>query len=576
MRNAASPAGEGPTAGGSTSSVADLARRLVPGWVRNYRRQWLGADLIAGIIVWSVVTPQCVAYAQIAGLPPQAGLMAAPGAMIGYALIGGSRSLVVSATTATSAVSASAVGLLAHGDIKTFAMLSAALALATALVLVGAGLLRLGGISDLVSKPVMTGMLFGVGLTITLDQLPKVFGVKAGSGNFFARLGDLFGRLGSTHAATFAVGAGSIVLLVALKRLLPRIPGTLVVLAAAITLSALLHLPDHGVEVIGKLPTALPNPSLPKVSGSDFVALLPAAFGVMLVSTEAVGVARTLASQQRYSIDANRELIAIGTANLLAGCSQGFVQSGGASQTAAADAAGGKTQLASVSAAGLVLLTGAFLAPVFKDLPEATLAAIVIVAVSSFFRIDELVRFASLRRSAILLALLTLAGVLGLGILRGLILAAALSLMLVIYRLSRPEVSVLARDPHTGAWGAATRHEGWQQTPGTLVARVDGPLFYGNSLHVKEWLLALVARTEPTPAVVVLDLAQSVELDVESLDALSELGEALAAEAVELQLTSVHEPAQRLLQVAGVTQHARIQASIAEAILSRPPGLRPD
>ena len=513
-----------------------------------------------------MVTPQCVAYAQIAGLPPQAGLMAAPGAMLAYAWLGRSRSLVVSATTAASALSAAAVGPIAHGDVARYATLSATLAIASAAVLAGAGLLRLGGVADLVSKPVMTGFLFGLGLTITADQLASVFGVKAGSGNFFPRVADLIGDLGSTQWPTFAVGATSLVLLLGLRRLVPRVPGTLVVLVLSILVSAVLQLSSHGVDVVGKLPTALPHPSFPGASARDFLDLLPAAFGIMLVSTEAVGVARALASQQQYSIDANRELIALGGSNLLAGLSKGFVQSGGASQTAAADAAGGKSQLASAIAAGLILLTGAFLAPLFKDLPQATLAAIVIVAVSGFFRVDELLRFARLRRSAVVLAAVALVGVLAAGVLPGLLIAAALSLMLVVYRLSRPSLGTLGRDPGTGEWGRQDRHPDWAATPGIIVARVDGPVFYANSLHVKERLLGLVAESDPPPRAVVLELSASADLDVETLDALGELLDELDRHRIELRLASVRAPAIVLLGRAGLKDRVRIYPSLDAAV----------
>ncbi len=516
--------------------------RAVPAWLGSYQRAWLGADAVAGVIVWSVVTPQCVAYAQIAGLPPEAGLMAAPPAMIGYALIGRSRSLVVSATTATSAVSAAAVGTMAHGDSARFAALSAALALVSAAVLIAAAALRLGGISDLVSKPVMTGFLFGLGLTIMISQLPAIVGVTGGTGDFIPRVRSLVSHLGSTHAQTLAVGAGSLALLLGLKRLVPRVPGTLVVLGLAIATSAVLDLRAHGVAVVGHLPTALPDPAFPSVSAHDFAALVPTAFGVMLMTTEAVGVARALASQQHYSIQANRELAALGTANALTGLSSGFVQSGGASQTAAANAAGGKSQLTSVIAAGLVLLTGAFLAPLFTDLPEATLAAIVIVAIAGFLRVDELRRFARVRRSAILFALVALAGVLLLGVLAGLVVAAVLSLARVLAALSRPAVAPLARDTETGAWRRSPGTPDDAVRDGVVTVRVSGPLFYANSLHVKERVLELVAQADPAPERLVVDLAQSADLDVESLDMIGELADELAAHRIRLVLAAAHAP----------------------------------
>jgi MFS superfamily sulfate permease-like transporter len=260
------PSGRIPPSGPPSTRSRPVTRRsprrkgasgTVPAWLRSYRREWARADLIAGLVIWSVVTPQAVAYAQIAGLPPAAGLIAAPGALLGYALVGGSRTLVISATTATSALSASAVGPLAGGDAARFAALSAAFALVTAAVLVLSGALRLGAVADLVSKPVMTGFLFGLGLTIAVGQLPEILGVPDGDGTFFPRVADLAGDLGSVHAWTAAVGLASIAALVLLRRLAPHVPGILVVLAAGIVVSAALGLEARDVDVVGHLPAAL-------------------------------------------------------------------------------------------------------------------------------------------------------------------------------------------------------------------------------------------------------------------------------------------------------------------------------
>ena len=236
---------------------------IAPAWARGYRRDWLRPDLIAAVVIWSVVTPQALAYAQIAGLPPEAGLMAAPVAMLGYGLIGTSRQLVVSATTATSAVSAAAVGPLADGDPVRFAALSAALALVTAAVLVGAGLVRLGAIADLVSKPVMTGFLFGLGLTIMIGQLPSVLGIPAGEGDFFPRLWDLLGDLGEIDGPTLAVGVGSLAVLLLGPRLLPVIPATLLALVLSIAAAALFNLDEHGVALVGDVPDCPSRPCDP-------------------------------------------------------------------------------------------------------------------------------------------------------------------------------------------------------------------------------------------------------------------------------------------------------------------------
>lgn len=540
--------------------------RVVPEWLGGYRRNWLVPDVVAGVIVWSVVVPQAVAYAQIAGLPPSAGLVAAPGALLVYAFLGTSRTLVVSATTATSALSAAAVGPLADGDVARFAALSAGLALVTAAVLIGAGLLRLGGVMDLVSTPVMTGFLFGLGLTVAVGQLPTLFGVEPGSGEFFERLWALLGDLDNTQGWTLAVGAASVALLLALRALAPGVPGMLVVLVLAIVASALFDLVGRGVDVVGDLPSAFPDPAMPDVSWRDLADLLPAAFGVMIVSAEAIGVARSLAGGQGYRVETNRDLIALGGSNLLTGLSPGFVQSGGASQTMAAENAGGKTQLVSIVAAGLILLTGAFLAPLFEDLPQATLAAIVVVAISGFWRVNELRRFARLRTSAVVLALVALVGVLVLGVLPGLLVAAGLSLVVLIQRLSRPPVAALARDEATGAWGRADLHPDWERRPGIVAARVDGPLFYANAVAVKERLLDLVHAAEPRPGALVLDLAESPDLDVETLDMLAELADALAADGVELRLAAVRSRAVELLRRRGLVSRIPVEPTLDAAV----------
>jgi high affinity sulfate transporter 1 len=540
--------------------------KVTPAWLAGYRRAWLRPDLVAGVVVWSVVVPQAVAYAQIAGLPPSAGLVAAPGALIAYALLGTSRTLIVSATTATSALSAAAVGPLAHADTARFAALSATLAIVSAAVLAAAGVLRLGGVMDLVSKPVMTGFLFGLGLFVALGQLPKLFGVPGGTGTFFPRLWTLLGQLDDAKGWTLAVGLGSLALLIALGRLAPKVPATLAVLVAATLISALLNLRDHGVEVVGELPSAFPHIAWPDAHWADVVDLIAPAFGVMILTAEAVSVSRTLADQAGYRLDANRDLVALGGSNLLAGVSHGFVQSGGASQTMANERAGGKTQLASLVAAGLILLTGAFLAPLFEDLPQATLAAIVIVAISGFFKVAELRRFAHLRTSAIVTSLIALVGVLVFGVLQGLIVAVGLTLVLVVQKLSRPSVGALARDPASGAWGRVDRHPDWDLRPGVVAVRVDGPLFFANSSAVKERLLGVVRAADPPPQVVVLDLAESPGLDVETLDMLGEIAVALEAEGVEFRLASVRAPALRLLRRGGLDGRISIDPTLDAAV----------
>ena len=355
-----------------------------------------------------------------------------------------------------------------------------------------------------------------------------------------------------------------------LARAAPKVPATLVLLVSSIIVSSLLDLSSHGVAIVGTLPRAFPHPALPDVGWHDLAELVAPGFGVMIVTAEGIGVARTLGAQDGYRVAVNRDLVALGSSNVLAGLSPGFVQSGGASQTMANERAGGKTQLATLVAAGLILLTGAFFTGLFKNLPEATLAAIVIVAISSFWKVGELRRLAHIRGSAIALALSALVGVLVLGVLRGLIVAAGLSLAIVIQRLSRPTVGLLARDSASGVWGNSDRHPGWKLTTEALVVRVDGPLFYANATTMKERVVDLVAQAEARPRAVVLDLSGNTELDVQTADTLAELSEALARNGVELRLAAVRAPALALLERAGLTGRIPILPTL-DAAVSGPP-----
>ena len=292
------------------------------------------------------------------------------------------------------------------------------------------------------------------------------------------------------------------------------------------------------------------------------VNLVGAALGVLVLTAEAVGVARSLATLHGYTVDPNRDLVALGGANLLAGLSSGFVQSGGASQTAAAEGAGGKTQLATLTAGALVLLTGAFLTPLFEDLPQATLAAIVIVAVAGFLRADELARFRRIRVSALVFALLALIGVLTLGVLQGLVVTAGLTLVYVIRRFSRPAIGPLARDPATGAWGHAENHPSWELPADAVVVRSDGPLFYANAVSAKERIRVIAGDSKR----VVVDLSNSPDLDVETLDAIGELAHAVP----ELWLAGPRMRALELIGRAGLEDIVRLAPTIDAALATSP------
>ena len=344
------------------------------GWLRHYRRAWLRGDVVAALTTWALVVPQAIAYAQIAGLPPQAGLFAAFAGLLGYALFGTCRQLIVSPTSSTAAISAAIVAPVALGDPGRFAALSAALAMLVGGVLIGLGLLQMGFVSRFIAAGVQVGFMFGLGLTIIVGQLPKLLGVPAGDGNVFGQAGDLLGRLGDANPWTAAIGLGSLAVLLGLKRVAPGVPAALLVVVGGIAVVALGDLTADGVEVIGAVDGAVPVPAIPSVGWDDLLGLLPGAAAVAIIGyAESATVAESMGNEHGYDVVPDRELRAVGIANILSGLFQGFITGGGASQTAANDRAGAQTQLVSLLVSGLTVVTAVALLPLFRDLPQAAL-----------------------------------------------------------------------------------------------------------------------------------------------------------------------------------------------------------
>jgi sulfate permease, SulP family len=540
-----------------SARASSALERYMPAlsWLPAYDRRWLRADLLAGLTAWAVILPQALAYAQIAGLPAQAALFATPLALFGYAAFGTSRQLAVSATSSTAAVSATAVGQIAAGNTDEYFALAAALAILCGGVFVLAGLLRLGALSDFIAKPVLTGFLFGLGLVIAAGQLSKLLGIEDPEGGFFRKLWRLLAHLGDANLPTVILGVSSLVVLVVMKRFAPRLPAALVVVAAGILLTGVFDLADLGVSVVGQVPSALPTPAVPGVKLGDVASLLPAALGIVLLGyAESISVARGFASAHRYDIRPNQELVALGASNALAGMFQGFVAAGGASQSAASDRAGAKTELFAVVAAALTVFTALVLAPLLGDLPNAVLGAIVINAVLGFMRVDELRRFNRLSRFGLPLALTALVGVLVLGVLPGLLIAVVLTIVLLLQRISRPHTAVLGRLPDGSGYGDIERHPEAHTVPGLLIFRLDAPLFFANVQVLRGRIRTLVSATSPPVRVVLLDTEATSGLDIEGVDALGELREELEHAGAELWLARVRAPVRNMLDRAGLAQ----------------------
>jgi sulfate permease, SulP family len=519
---------------------------LVFGSLRGYRLTWLRADVVAGLTVWAVLVPESLAYATIAGVPPVVGLYAAVPALVLYALLGSSRHLVVASMSATAALSAEIVGDLTSAGSGEYVALTAALALVTGLLGLGAGLARLGFLASFISAPVLKGFIVGLALTIVAGQLPKLFGVPKGSGNFFEQLGALVSELGDTDGATLAVGVTGLVLVLVLRRRLPLVPGSLVVVLLGIAAVALLDLDERGVAIVGPIDAGLPRFGLPDAGATDYLTLVGAAVGVLLVGyAEGLGAAKTYAARAGYDIDPNRELLGLGAANLGSGLASGMVVNGSLSKTAVNGGAGARSQLSGLTVAVLTVVTLLFLTGLFEQLPEAVLAAVVIAAVVELVDIPALRRLYRVwtprlagvygwsARADFLAALAALLGVLVFDTLPGLFIGIAVSLVLLLYRASRPHVARLAPGTDPGSWLDLDRHPDLTPDPAVVVLRVESGLFFANADAVRDHVRA---QLTPATRAVVLDAQTAPFVDVTATEMLNQLAADLARRDVTLTL----------------------------------------
>jgi len=533
----------------------------VADWLRGYRPALLRGDGLGALTAWALIVPEGVAYAQIAGVPPQNAFYAAPVALLAYALLGRSRLLIIGSTSAAAVLSGATVSSVS-GDPELAVGLSAALAIIAGAVLLVAGVARLGFITNFLAEPALVGFLFGMALTIVVRQGAKIVGVSSGDGDFFQRIWQLLAHIGHWSVLSVVVGLVAVGVLFALERFLPRLPASLMVLVLGLAVSAATHLDHHGVDIVGRIPAAVPTPHLPGIPAHDWLALTAGAFGVALVCfAEAFSIASRFARESGDEVDADREMIAVGVSNIGVGLFRGFVVSGSASRTAAAKGAGAATPMVSLIAAVLVLVTGAFLTPLFTDLPEPVLGAIVIVAVRGFLRTSELRRYARHDRPSLWVALTAVTGVLVFDLLPGLLLAVVLSLALFVAAASRPAVAVLGRLPGTRRYADTADAPQARQLPGVLVVRPDAALFFGNVDRVRRTVLEQVATADPRPTAVVLDLNASYHFGIPVLDTLQDLRTELDRQGVVLHLARIRAPARPAL-----AQHPLGRAPIHDTV----------
>jgi SulP family sulfate permease len=541
------------TAGGRLRIT--LTRRLpITAWLPAYRAPWLRADALAGLTVMGLLLPEAMAYAQLAGAPPVAGLYATLAGLVLYAVFGTSRQIICSPTSTAAIMTAAAVASMGpHSAGQTIALV-AGVALLTGIISVVAGVARLGFIASFISLPVASGYLFGLALIIIVRQVPKLLGIVVPSNRgFFGMLWRELTGLGRISGWTLLVSCVALALLFGLRRWRPHWPAALLALALGILAGFAFNHDSHGVALVGTIPAGLPTPHLPGLSFADIARLAPSAAGItVVVFAEALSGARTFATRHRYDIDPNQELIALGTANLGAGALGGMPVSGGVSGSALNDASGARTEVSSLLAAAVMLVTLLVLTPIFRDLPEAVLGAIVVRAVWGLLNVRELRRYGRARAIDLGLALVALLAVVGLGVLTGLGAAVALSLLVLIYRSSRPHAAVLGRVPGERTYTDLARHPENEQFPGLLIFRLDAQLFFANAGFAHDRLSALVTAAEPPPAVVLWDLEVTTDLDITSADMLRRTEQELRAGGTDLMFARVRDPVRDTFRRSGL------------------------
>ena len=538
--------------------LRELAYKYVPilDWLPKYQRKWLRPDAITAIVIWAVLVPQAIAYASLAGVPPQAGLYAAAAGLLFYAIFGISRQVTVGPGSTIAVMVAATIAPLAAttGDYVT---LAAALAILVGAIMVGAGVARLAFVADFFAKPILVGFVAGLALIIAISQAPKLFGVEGGGDNFFESLWNLIKDLPDTNVQTLAISAICILMLVGLKRLAPVAPAALITVVVSIALVSLLNLEDEGVAVVGEIPTGLPTPDLPRVGLGDLWHLLPGAAGIAIVAfAESNATASSLAAKHKEKVDPNQDLIAIGSANLGAGLFQGFAVDASLSRSATADEAGVKTQVSNLITLVLVLITMVALAPLFRNLPDAALAAIIISSVVGLVDTRELRRLYGLDKLDFGLALVGLLGVLVFGILEGLGLAIVAALIALVRRGYRPNTAVLGRvtgeEDEDFGFRDLERFPEAETIPGLQIFRFQTELFFANANYFRDQIRGIIEETDPPPRAVLVDAAAISHIDTTGTDMLLELVSELSESGIELLLARVTGPTRDILRRSGL------------------------
>ena len=532
--------------------------RFIPGLTlfKGVSSTLLRTEFVVAITLFAVLVPSAMAYGDLAGVTPVAGLYVALGAMVMYALFGSSRQVSMGPEATSAILTAAAVAPLAGGDPARYAALAAMTAILVGVLALLARLARLGFITDLLSKPILVGYIFGATLIVIGSQMGKMFGIKLESDQFFQQVAELISHLNETHLLTFALGIIFMVALFLMRRVNRALPGPLIVVVVAIIISAVFDLQANGVTVVGEVPAGLPRLAIPAVNLQDIFALLPAALALtILIFADEVLTARVFAARHGQKMDANQELVALGMANIGAGLLTGFPATLSASRTAVSDQMGGKTQWVGLIAAALTIIFLLFLTPLLAPLPTVALGAIIIVASIGLIDIAAFRFLRQVRSTEFWLAVVTAFGVLTVGVLQGILVAVMLSLVNIIYHISRPHDALL--DDVDASGGTVYRSVADKETaltePGLIVYRFDAPLVFANAAFFTERLEELVANAGIGLKCVVFDAEAISDFNSTAAEALVNLDADLEQHAVELWIARANKPLRDLLHATGLT-----------------------
>lgn len=523
-------------------------------WLLQYRAAWLRSDIIGGVTLAAYAIPVSLAYATLAGLPPQIGVYGYMLGGVGYALLGSSRQLAVGPTSAISLMIAATVGTLAAGDAVRYAQIASLAAFAVAVLCLIAWIFRLSMLVRLISDSILVGFKAGAGLTIIVTQLPSLFGVASGGHNFFDRTIKLVSQLGSIHWIVLVIGLIAILILLLGERWWPGRPVGLAVVILSITVTTLFGLPEHGIPVTGEIPTGLPSFAMPTFGLLELDELFPLAAGILLLAyVEGVSAARGFAARHGYALDVRQEFLGLGAANLAVSLGCGYPVAGGLSQSAINDQAGARTPLALVICSVTLAVCLLFLAELLTNLPKVVLAAIVFTAVYKLVDVAALVRMWRISRIDFLAATIALVSVLLLGILQGILLAAIASIFLLLARASQPNVAFLGRLPGTGRYADSARNPDVNPLVGIIAFRPEAALLYINAETVFDIVLAKVNAARDIK-LVVCGLSSSPFIDLAGARMLHDLHDELASRGITFQIVGARGQVRDVLQADGLAE----------------------